>query len=377
MSRPLIALDAVSPGAILEAIRAALSGDGPAVLPFEPGRHPGTLPAEVAQGVALVIETSGSSGSPKRVTLGTDALLASAAASDAALGASGRWLLALPAHYIAGANVLIRSIVAGTEPIIAVSGAFDTDRFVTAIGKFGDEPAYTSLVPVQLDRLVAAATDSARVADALRRFDRILVGGQSVPGALIARAGALGLRVTRTYGSSETAGGCVYDGVTIGTALARTEDGEILISGPMLAEGYLGDPARTEAAFVMADGRRWYRTGDAGDVVDGRVDVTGRLDNVIISGGLKVALDQVERITRAIPGLADAIVVPADSHEWGQVPVIVTTGTAPLDEVRSVVCAALGRAAAPARIVRCDQIPRLASGKPDLPALRVLAIGPD
>lgn len=386
MTRPLVTLDAGDPLAVLEAVCAALSGDGPAVLPLEPGRSSRadpapSLPPTVHQPVALVIETSGSSGRPKRVALSADALLASAAASDAVLGGPGRWLLALPAHYIAGANVLVRSIVAGTDPVVLPAGPFDAARFAAASDRIEDGPAYTSVVPVQLARLVDAAEEDAGIAAALRRFDRILVGGQATLPALVERARDLGLRVTRTYGSSETAGGCVYDGVPFGTAIARAVDGEVWLSGPMLAEGYLADPARTESAFVMADGRRWYRTSDAGTVDEAAeggvtVRVTGRLDDIIISGGIKVSLDDVERIARSVPGLDDAIAVAADSAEWGQVPVIVTTGTAPLLAVRLAVEAALGRASAPARVITTERIPRLASGKPDRVALRAIAAGP-
>ena len=391
MTRPLITLDAGHPLTVLEAVRAALSGDGPAVLPLEPARAAAPEPpSTVHQPVALVIETSGSSGRPKRVALSADALLASAAASDAVLGGPGRWLLALPVHYIAGANVLVRSIVAGTDPVVLPAGTFDAARFVAAAEQIGGGPAYTSVVPVQLARLVAAAEQSAGIVAALRRFDRILVGGQATPPALVERARGLGLHITRTYGSSETAGGCVYDGIPFGTAIARAVDGEIWLSGPMLAEGYLADPARTEYSFVMADGSRWYRTGDAGTVdlatADPRtpapaagdtiVRVTGRLDNIIISGGIKVSLDDVERIARTIPGLHDAIAVSVESAEWGQVPVVVTTGTAALPAVRLAVEAALGRASAPARVVTIGRIPRLPSGKPDRVALRAIAAGP-
>ncbi|MGH1526940.1 AMP-binding protein [Leifsonia sp. L25] len=241
----------------------------------------------MAQNVALVIETSGSTGVPKRVALSADALLASAAASAGALGGQGQWLLALPAHYVAGAQVLIRSLAAETEPVQYGEGHFDAERFADAADRLDHDLRYTSLVPAQLARLVERAEGgSRRVAAALRRFDGILVGGQALSPSLRDRAERLGARVTATYGSSETAGGCVYDGVPIGTTLVRASDGQLEISGPVLAEGYLGDPERTARAFHEADGVRWYRTGDLGEVsAEGRVSVFGRSDNVIISGG--------------------------------------------------------------------------------------------
>jgi O-succinylbenzoic acid--CoA ligase len=145
----------------------------------------------------------------------------------------------------------------------------------------------------------------------------------------------------------------------------------------VLAEGYLGDPERTAATFHEADGIRWYRTGDLGTVADdGRVTVLGRADNVIISGGEKVLLDAVERCVRELDGMADAVVVAADSVEWGQVPVVVVAGRAApeLADIREHVVSALGRAAAPARIVTVERMPLLASGKPDRVSLRGMVV---
>jgi O-succinylbenzoic acid--CoA ligase len=219
--------------------------------------------------------------------------------------------------------------------------------------------------------------------EALRRFDGILIGGQALHVQLRDTAARLGLSVTRTYGSSETGGGCVYDGMPIGPVRARCVDGLIELAGPVLADDYLGDPERTAAAFHEADGTRWYRTGDLGTVTDdGRVTVLGRADNVIISGGEKVLLDAVERAVRELPGLADAVVVAASSDEWGQVPVVVVAGDAApamtdagLTEIRAHVASALGRAAAPARVVSLERMPLLGSGKPDRVAITHLASG--
>lgn len=394
VTRELTVIDASDPVVVLESLRLALSAAGPAILPLPPegplaglpdgARVPQQPPPSVPKPIAVVIQTSGSSGAAKRVELSSNALLASAAASSAALGGPGQWLLTLPVHYIAGINVLVRSIAAQTEPVILPPGHFDAGEFLAAAATM--DPAtrhFTSVVPAQLARLLAATGDEAAGDEAagddasrhaalasLRSFDRILVGGQSVPSELIERADALGVRVTRTYGSSETAGGCVYDGVPIGTTELRIRQGEIEISGPMLADGYLGDPARTERSFVMSDGARWYRTGDAGRLDDGVLTVTGRLDRVVISGGVKVSLDELERVVRRMPGLGDAVAVPAESARWGEVPVVVTTSPVDLSVLRGEVAAALGREAAPDRIVVLDSIPLLPTGKPDLVALR-------
>ncbi|MFM9919714.1 AMP-binding protein [Lacisediminihabitans sp. H27-G8] len=369
MTRPLRATAADNPAAVFVALRDALAG-GAAILPGTPRTG---MPDSVDQRVAVVIETSGSTGVPKRVALSADALLAGAAASESSLGGPGQWMLALPTHYIAGINVLVRSLASGFAPVYFGSGHFDAAEFAAASRALDAELRFTSLVPAQLARLVDAADDDLDLLSTVRRFDRILVGGQATPPALLARAIELGLNVTRTYGSSETSGGCIYDGIPIGAVEARIVDGQVELAGPVLAEGYLGDPAATDAAFVNRAGERWYRTGDTGEIVDGVLRVTGRLDSVIISGGEKVSLDAIERVVHAMPGLADAVAVRSPSAEWGEVPVIFTSATATLAEVKAAVVAALGRASAPVAVVRVESVPQLPNGKPDRRSLTAFA----
>ena len=360
----------------LVVLRDALSGTGPAVLPVPVGAaavesETRTLPGLVPKRVAVVIETSGSTGTPKRVMLATNALLAGAAASAVALGGPGQWLLALPVHYIAGVQVLVRSICAETTPLVLPPGHFDPQVFRRLAESMTEPLRYTALVPVQLARLLDAADDPALLA-VLRRFTAILVGGQAIRPDLIARAAELDVRVVRTYGSSETAGGCVYNGTPIGDTVVRVVDGQLELSGSVLAEGYFDDEARSADRFVLEHGVRWYRTGDLGEVdaSSGRVTVLGRADNVIISGGEKVSLDAVERVVRMHPGFEQAVVLGADDAIWGQVPVVlVAGGDAVAGELAASVVAALGRAAKPARVVRVEAIPLLASGKPDRRAL--------
>ncbi|UKF81008.1 AMP-binding protein [Clavibacter californiensis] len=375
---------------VLPLLRAALAGDGPALLarpvdaPVVAGDPP--PPAEVERRVALVVETSGTTSRPKRVALSSDALLASAAASQAALGPPGQWILALPTHYIAGLQVLVRSIAAGTTPAVLAPGSFDPRAFAELAGSMDARVArYTSLVPTQLHRLVEAAeggaVDHARgIRDAVRRLEAILVGGQATPPHLVDRAAALGWRVVRTYGSSETAGGCVYDGVPVATAEVAVVDGQVELAGPMLAEGYLGDPGATDAAFGEHDGRRWYRTGDGGELVDGVLRITGRLDDVVISGGEKLRLAAVEEAVRSLaawePRLGEAVAVPGEHAGWGQRPVVFVPG--PVDpelaeRVRRELATRLGRVAGSAVVRGIDAMPTLPSGKPDRRALRALA----
>jgi O-succinylbenzoic acid--CoA ligase len=366
VTRPLKRLDA-EPTAVLAGLREALSGSGPAIFVGEAATP---LPAEVAKRIALVVETSGSTARPKRVALSADALLASAAASASSIGGQGQWLLALPVHYIAGINVLVRSIASETEPAVLDGGSFDPLSFADATGSMTDDaPRFTALVPAQLTRILAAPA----AATAAARFERILLGGQSAPATLLEAAEQAGLRVTMTYGSSETSGGCVYDGIPIGNTAVRINAGQVELSGAVLAESYLDDDERTAAAFAADAGTRWYRTGDTGEYTGGVLTVLGRVDDVIISGGIKVSLADVERAVRSLAGQSDAVAVRAPSELWGEVPVIVTTRPIELEELRTAVRATLGPAAAPARVVVVDAIPLLRSGKPDRVELHRLA----
>lgn len=397
--KPLLQVPVTEVAALRALLAEALAG-GPAVWPVPAAEPTGAEPAaataptpvaEVGDGVAVVVETSGSTAAPKRVLLSADALRASAEASAAVLGGHGRWLLALPGHYIAGVQVLVRGIVAGTPPAAMPPGEpFTAEGFAVATARLmrlrDALPWYTSLVPVQLARVVEAAEadPSGDLARDLGRYAAILVGGQRVDPALVERAAALGARVVRTYGSSETAGGCVYDGRPLPGVLARTVDGELELGGPTLADGYLDDPARTEAAFATdAAGLRWYRTGDLGSIdAEGVLRVRGRADDVITSGGVKVVLGEVERAVQGVPGFADAVAVAVPDPVWGERVAIVVSATAEqgsdaLAALRTATDAAgLPPAARPVLVVRppAGELPRLASGKPDRVAASALAL---
>jgi len=366
------------PRDILRGLKSAIHGAGPALgLGMV-----GAMPTTVRAGTAVVVTTSGSTGIPKSVILSRDALTASALATADRIG-EGAWLLALPPSYVAGMQVLVRAIVSGREPGI-VSGSFSPNAFaaaaLTMVSSEGGArvPTYTSLVPAQLSRLLDAAADDPSVGAALRSFETILVGGQALPPVIMERAQGMGARIVRTYGSTETSGGCVYDGRPLSGVGVRIADGEVQISGPTLADGYLGDPEATDAAFRHADDRRWYRTGDVGLIEDGILRVRGRLDNVIVSGGVNISLDRVERVVRSVPGLASAVVVGIPDTHWGEASVVVAprgealrrSESVQLEEARTAVSAEIGPYARPARLVLVDELATLPSGKPDREAIR-------
>jgi len=364
------------PREVLRGLRGAVLGAGPAIA-LGAGQHPDAVPA----GTAVVIATSGSSGHPKRVAISRAALTSSALATADRLGA-GAWLLALPASYVAGVQVLVRALVAGHEPAI-LAGSFSSAAFTAAASGMASSvggtriPTFTALVPAQLQTLL----DSPDATRGLASFEAVLVGGQALPPGLAERAATAGVRVVRTYGSTETSGGCVYDGSPLPGVGVQIVGGEVRLSGPTLADGYLGEPERTDRSFVRGpDGVRWYRTGDAGSF-DGVLTVTGRIDNVIVSGGVNVSLDRVEQIVRTVAGLEQAVVVPVVDERWGQASVVAAPRVAldavedTLAVVRGVVGAALGKPARPRGILPLEQIPVLASGKPDRAALRRLAAG--
>jgi O-succinylbenzoic acid--CoA ligase len=382
-------LRVVAPGdGVLAELRSALAG-GDAILVAQEADSatPLDLPSTVERRIALVVETSGSTGRPKRVALSADALLANAAASESALGGPGQWVLALPTHYIAGLNVLARSLAAETEPVAVRSGAgaagghFNAAAFLDAVDRMSHPTRFTSLVPAQLATLL----DDPLASAALAGFAAVLVGGQASPRALLDRAAGAGIRMRRSYGSSETSGGCVYDGVPIGSTTVKLVEGEVWLGGSSLAEGYLGDPELTAERFVDEGGVRWFRTADGGELTSGpegdRLAVTGRRDDVLISGGVKVALAAVERVLRELRGFGGAVVVAVPDERWGEVPVAVVVGDhgdhgddANDAAATAAVAAELGVAARPARVIRLARMPLLPSGKVDRLAVRAIAL---
>lgn len=351
-------------------IRLDISGDG------------GSIPAP--PGTAVVLRTSGSTtGTGKPVAISATALRHSAQATHTRLGGPGQWLLAVPAGHIAGIQVLVRSILAGHDPVVLDPGPFDPRALAVAIDSMRtDVPRYTSLVPTQLYRALAAG---ARVRAALASCQAVLVGGAALDPSLLAEARHAGIQVVRTYGMTETSGGCVYDGVPLEGVQVHLEGERVLIAGPVLATGYLAEGAEgcgttAEDPFVVIGGVRWLRTQDAGTLTSGRLHVLGRLDEVILTGGVNVHPAPVERTLRATGTVGEAVVVGVPDAQWGHLLTAVVTGPgtgthasagspagAPdLATIRAAVAEALGPGPhVPRALVVLDQMPLRGPGKVD------------
>jgi len=341
------------------------------------GKMPETfgLPEEVENGVGLIVETSGSSGKPKRVTLSREAILASANAAQIRLGGPGQWLLALPINFVAGANVLIRSLVADTQPVLMnTSVPFTAEAFARSASLMSGARRYTSLVPTQLARLAAAIDDPFSPSGKndfllaqLRKFDAILVGGQAPQDEVVTALKDLGVNIVITYGMTETCGGCVYDGVALDGVRVDLVGSRIEISGKVLASEIADDSG------VQAIGEKFI-TNDLGEFDEaGRLHVLGRIDRVIVSGGLKISLDRVEELARAVPGVAELAATAIADKEWGQRVGIVYLGSPEVaDEIALALANDLGPAGKPIRVVRTDGVPKLPSGKHDLQAIKRL-----
>ena len=307
----------------------------------------------------LVIETSGSTGRPKRVMLSRDAMRASALATQERLGGPGQWVLNLPPTYVAGVQVLYRTVVGGTT-VIPFQGSFAATRSMVH-GR-----CFVSLVPTQLVRLL----DDPEEVAALEDFEAVVVGGGPLRPEVRERAEDQGARIVQTYGMSETCGGCVYDGRPLGGVEIRIDaDEQVLLRGPVLFDGYEGQPERTAAA--MRDG--WFLTDDLGHwTPEGRLAVDGRGDDVVITGGVKVPAGAVAAAILVHRAVNEVEVVGVADDEWGERVVAVVTASQPVDleDLRGLV---EPRSWAPRSLVVVDQLPLLPNGKVDRVTLRELA----
>ncbi len=349
----VLPLDPASPApelrGILDALRPThlVDRDGLEALP---GGEP------VEDGVAAVVATSGTTGAPKGAELTAEGIQASALAVSAALGAAGgdRWLACVGLHSVAGLAIVARSWHGGLP--LEVHERFEPGA-VAAAGAAG--ATLVSVVPTMLARLLDAGAG-------LERFRHVLLGGAPAPAGLVERATDRGVSVVRTYGLTETFGGVVHDGHPLdGVELAIGGGGEITLRGPMVLRRYRRDPAATRSALRGG----WLHTADLGRIrPDGRLQVLGRRDDLVITGGVSVHPAEVEAVLARHPGVADVAVGPAPDPEWGQ---RLVAYVVPLDcllpptlaGLRAFARERLAAAKAPRELVLMDALPRTASGK--------------
>ncbi|MEA5053580.1 MAG: AMP-binding protein [Propionicimonas sp.] len=337
-----------------EAVVAPLPAEGRArwLAALEPQR-----PAGVEAGV--VVATSGSTGAPKFVVLAADAVLTSAAATHERLGGPGDWVCLLPTHHVAGLMTVARAVAAGTSVRFGQGDLSDLPE--------PSERCYLSLVGAQLWRALAEPELMAR----LGRYAAVLLGGSAIDPGLLARARDGGIAVVTTYGMAETCGGCVYDGRPLrDVELGFDATGRISITAPLVFSGYRNDPAGTAAVLSG----NTVLTRDRGRLAaDGSLEVTGRIDDVVVSGGVNVDLAEAQRISDALVGAPEAggvVLFAVDDERWGARVVAVTTGPLDLAQVTGVLGTRLGSAALPRELRRVARLAYTPSGKIDRIALQ-------
>ncbi|MEI8261598.1 MAG: AMP-binding protein [Actinomycetes bacterium] len=367
------------PARLIPALAEALEGIGPAIAPIPvvstmtSQEYVASLVAAVLPDdpdrpleddrVAVVACTSGSTGNPQGVLLTTAQLTAM---SHVVNNGDPVWVIAIPVTSIGGLNVLVRSLATTHDPVSvrSLGGAapFTADVFADAVDSAyaQHDDVRVSIVPAQLARLL----DDARGTEALRMCSHVLVGAAATRPDLHERALGSGVRITTTYGSTETSGGCVFDGTPLRGVTVRGTDqpGQLVIDGPCVALGYRLQPELTRARFTSAG----FLTPDLGTVIDGRVTVLGRVDDVVIIKGVNVSASAVEHAAAAATGVrgAAAVVGGADDPWIG---VFVEHSGEGLDvaDVSQAVIDRLGAAARPRWVRLVDTLPHLPNGKVD------------
>ena len=381
-------------------LRPGLFGTGPAILPIA------TTPAQLLQqsleslkpddpnyplesaDISIVCATSGSTGTPRGVLLSQRALEASALAFGTRFGTNNRWVISMPVHRIAGIMVLVRSMLHESpfeiDPSVGGARAFDAATFAEttklAQRKSADDgrALMVSLVPTQIARLLDAGSVGI---EALQSYDLVLSGAAATPQPMQLRLRELGIKVSISYGMTETCGGCVFDGVPLaGVQISlgtkdEIEPGRITISGNVVASGYRLAPQLTELSFAPGQ----FQTQDTGNFDStGLLQILGRLDDVVIVGGVNVALSAVESLIRDHPLIKDVAVIDIQDDLWGSIPIAhlvtraeVIDAASLISEIQDTIRNQIGSAAVPRGIYFATSLPMLDSGKIDRISLRL------
>lgn len=331
-----------------EALADALNGSGPA-LSFGTTAHD-----HIAEEIAVVISTSGSTGHPKEVALTAAALRASANASHSFLGAhkGDRWSLLLPTSHIAGVNVLIRAITLGTQAL----------DFRDA--EIREQAEFTSIVPTQLYR---ALHGEKKLLSHLQGSRAVLVGGAATPQELIEKAISRGINIVTTYGMSEMSGGCVYNNQPIEGVDVRVDGaGVISLRGAMQATTYLG----AEEIWQSTTDGPWFVTSDMGELRDGKLYVHGRIDDQIISGGEKISLTTIEQELNSTFPDQKFMTFSIPDLEWGSALCLASDREIDRLKIRALLSAKFGSYCVPKEYLSSVKLPYTSIGKPDRLLLR-------
>jgi len=380
----------------------ALDGSGPAIAPMAAGPefivkqtlealHPddANYPLE-SDDIAIVSATSGSTGTPRGVLLSQQALAASATAFGNRFGTNNRWVVSMPVHRIAGIMVLTRSWFHNSpfeiDPSVGGARTFETAAFAAttmrAVRQSSNDgrALMVSLVPTQIARLLESGSVGI---EALQSYDLVLSGAAATPQPMLNKMRELGIKVSISYGMTETCGGCVFDGrpldgvnISLGTQ-DDAEPGRVTISGSVAASGYRLRPDLDAVSFISGQ----VQTHDVGKLdSQGLLHILGRLDDVVIVGGVNVALSAVESLIRHHPAIEDVAVIDLQDELWGSIPIayVVTRNHVPdtsilISEIQSTIKDQIGRAAVPRTVQFVASLPMLDSGKIDRISLRMQA----
>ena len=334
----------------------ALVGNGPA-LGFGDIKS-----THVPERIAVVTTTTGSTSKPKEVGLSTSALLSSARASHSYLEAAyGQvWSLLLPLTHIAGVNVLVRSLELGSLPLDLRDSETGARTYKKA--------DFTAIVPTQLFR---ALNGEIELLEHLKNCHKVLVGGAALAPALAMSAKEAGINIVATYGMSETSGGCVYNGEPLSGVEVKIIDGAIAIKGSTLATTYIND----EHGWGMSLKDGWFITSDHGSFVDGKLQISGRVDDVIVSGGEKISLNAIEETLKAHFAGVDFAAFAVPDQEWGSTLHVAIAANVVITnaEISSLLSRAFGDVAKPKGFHRLSELPLIGIGKIDRNALVQLA----